>query len=249
MLRKFVSGGNKAIVQQRAAQFAGSAWAGVDAAPADPILGLSEAFKTDTNPKKVLLGLGAYRDDDGKPYVLPCVRRAAEIINERNMDNEYLPIHGLQSYIDKSLVTAYGSDCKQLNEGRIAGAQSLSGTGSLRVGFTFFANWYPNKDIDFLIPNPTWPLHRNLAQLCGFEWKNYRYYAPETKGFDFEGMKDDLKAAKDGSFVLLHTCAHNPTGVDPTKDQWESILEIVKSKNLYCGFDNAYQGFASGSLE
>ena len=127
--------------------------------------------------------------------------------------------------------------------------QSLSGTGALRVGFTFFSQWYPHKDIDFLIPNPTWPLHRTLAQLAGYDWKHYRYYHAETKGFDFEGMKADLKAAKNNSFVLFHTCAHNPTGVDPTKEQWQAMLEIVKSKNLYCGFDNAYQGFASGDLE
>ena len=210
---------------------------------------MSEAFKTDANPNKVLLGLGAYRDDNGKPYVLPCVREAQKIIADSNMDKEYQPIHGIQSYIDKALVTAYGTNCKQLNEGRIAGAQSLSGTGSLRVGFTFFSQWYPHKDIDFLIPKPTWPLHQNLAGLCGFDWKHYRYYEPSTKGFDFDGMLGDLRAAKDNSFVLLHTCAHNPTGVDPTKEQWEKILEVVLSKNLYCGFDNAYQGFASGDLD
>jgi aspartate aminotransferase len=235
------------MLQQRAAAF--SAWSSLDAAPADPILGLSEAFKTDANPNKVLLGLGAYRCDKGKPYILPCIREAQKIILEKDMDHEYQPIHGVQSYIDKSLKAAYGNNCKQLNEGRIAGAQSLSGTGSLRVGFTFLKDWYPHKDIDFLLPNPTWPLHRNLAGLCGYDWKGYRYYHPATKGFDFEGMKDDLKAAKDHSFVLLHTCAHNPTGVDPTQAQWQEILEIVKSKHLFCGFDNAYQGFASGDLD
>ena len=248
MLGKFLQSGQRTLVQQRTAAFA-SAWGGLDAAPADPILGLSEAFKTDPNPKKVLLGLGAYRDNDGKPYVLPCVREAQKIIANSTMDKEYQPIHGIQSYIDKSLVTAYGTDCKQLNEGRVAGAQTLSGTGSLRVGFTFFKQWYPHKDIDFLIPKPTWPLHQNLATLCGFDWKHYRYYDWATKGFDFDGMLDDLRAAKDNSFVLLHTCAHNPTGVDPTKEQWEKILEVCLSKNLYAGFDNAYQGFASGSLD
>ena len=136
------------------------------------------------------------------------------------MDHEYQPIHGIQSYIDKSQKTAFGDNCKQINEGRVAGAQSLSGTGALRVGFSFFSQWYPHNDIDFLIPNPTWPLHRNLAQLVGYDWKHYRYYHAATKGFDFEGMKADLKAAKKHSFVLLHTCAHNPTGVDPTKEQW-----------------------------
>lgn len=144
----------------------------------------------------MLLGLGAFRDDDSKPYILPCIREAQKIILERDMDHEYQPIHGIQSYIDKSLNCAYGAENKALKEGRMAGIQSLSGTGALRVGFTFLADWYPHKDIDFLIPNPTWPLHRTLAQLCGYDWKHYRYYHAATKGFDFEGLKEDLNAAK-----------------------------------------------------
>ena len=137
-------------MSQRLAPF--STWGHIEAAPPDPILGLSEAFKKETNPQKVLLGLGAFRDDAGKPYILPSVRRAQEIILERDMDHEYAPIHGIQSYVDKSQATAFGAGCKALQDGRIAGAQTLSGTGSLRVGFTFFNQWYPHKDIDFLIP-------------------------------------------------------------------------------------------------
>jgi aspartate aminotransferase len=93
MLGKFVNGANRVLIHQRAAAF--SNWSGLDAAPADPILGLSEAFKKDTNPKKVLLGLGAYRDNDGKPYILPAVREAQKIILEKDMDHEYQPIHGI----------------------------------------------------------------------------------------------------------------------------------------------------------
>ena len=114
--------------------------------------------------------MGAYRDDDGKPFILPCVRRAEEIILERNMDHEYAPIQGIDSYIQKCLKLAYGADSKALAENRIAGCQSISGTGSLRLGFTFFSQWYPHKDIDFLIPNPTWPIHRTIADLCGYKW-------------------------------------------------------------------------------
>jgi len=190
------------------------------AAPADPILGLNDAFKKESNPKKVLLGMGVYRDDDDKPFILPCVKRAEELILERNMDHEYAPIQGIDSYVQKCLKLAYGADSKALAENRIAGAQSISGTGSLRLGFTFFSQWYPHKDIDFLIPEPTWPIHRTIADLVGYKWKDYRYYHPETKGLDFEGLKEDLNAAKDHSLVMFHVCAHNPTGVDPTERQW-----------------------------
>ena len=247
MLGRFIQGANRQIVAQRAAPF--SAWSGLTAAPADPILGLNDAFKKDTNPKKVLLGMGAYRDDDGKPFILPCVKRAEELILERNMDHEYASIQGIDSYVQKCLKLAYGADSRALAENRIAGAQSISGTGSLRLGFTFFSHWYPHKDIDFLVPEPTWPIHRTIADLCGYKWNSYRYYHPGTKGLDFEGMKEDLNNAKDHSVVMFHVCAHNPTGVDPTERQWEEILEIVKRKKLFSAFDSAYQGFASGDLE
>jgi len=179
----------------------------------------------------------------------PCVKKAEQLILERNMDHEYSAIHGIDSYVDKCLKLAYGADSKAYKEGRIAGAQSISGTGSLRLGLTFFRDWYPHKDIDVLVPAPTWPIHRTINDIVGNNWKPYRYYNAETKGLDFEGLKEDLNAAKDHSMVMFHVCAHNPTGVDPNDKQWEDILEIVKRKKLYSAFDSAYQGFASGDLE
>jgi aspartate/tyrosine/aromatic aminotransferase len=110
-------------------------------------------------------------------------------------------------------------------------------------------DWYKNKNVDVHVPNPTWPLHRNLAELSGFKWHHYRYYNPETKGLDFDGMLADMKAMKNESIVLFHVCAHNPTGVDPTNEQWNEVMDVVKTKSLFCGFDSAYQGFASGDLE
>ena len=229
MLGRFVQGANRTLVRNQRAAF--SNWAGLSAAPADPILGLNDAFKKCTDPRKVLLGMGAYRDDDGKPFILPCVRRAEEIILERDMDHEYAGIQGIDSYVDKCLTLAYGENNRARKEGRIAGAQSISGTGSLRLGLQFFSTWYPHKDIDFLIPNSTWPIHRTIADIVGYEnWSNYRYYDPTTKGLDFEGFKEDLNNAKDHSLVMLHVCAHNPTGVDPTPAQWEEVLEIVQRK-------------------
>ena len=114
-----------------------SVWGKVDMAPPDPILGLNEGFKKETNPKKVLLGMGAYRDDANKPYILSCVKKATTIINDKNMDHEYAGIQGIDSYIDKSLKLAYGENSTAYKEGRIVGAQSLSGTGAIRLGFEF----------------------------------------------------------------------------------------------------------------
>jgi len=192
--------------------------------------------------------MGAYRDDQGKPFILDCVRIAEEKILADGMDHEYAGIQGIDSYIKRSQELAFGTTTP-MRENRIAGIQSLSGTGSLRVGFTFLRDWYPNKDAEVYLPNPTWPLHRNLTNLCGFKWNNYSYYHPETKGLDFEGMTKDLKAMKDESIVLFHVCAHNPTGVDLSQNQWNEVLDIVKTKKLMSCFDSAYQGFASGDLE
>ena len=114
---------------------------------------------------------------------------------------------------------------------------------------SFLADWYPHKEVDVLTPNSTWPLHRGLVEIVGKKWQNYRYYDPKTKGLDFKGFTEDLKNAKNNSIVLLHVCAHNPTGVDPTPKQWEEILDIFKTKNHFAAFDSAYQGFASGDLE
>lgn len=100
-----------------------------------------------------------------------------------------------------------------------------------------------------MIPAQTWPIHRTLAELVGYNHKPYRYFDAETKGLDFEGLCEDLNNCKDNSLVMFHVCSHNPTGVDPNQEQWQKILEIVKRKNLFSGFDSAYQGFASGDLE
>jgi len=224
-------------------------WANVTAAPADPILGLNEAYKKDTNPKKQLLGMGVYRCNEGKPYVLDCVRKAQWKISEMDMDHEYAGIQGIDSYIAKCLVLAYGEDNKARKEGRIAAAQSISGTGSLRLGMQFLADWYPNKDAAIYVPQPTWPLHNNLVGIVGRQLQKYRYYDPKTKGLDYAGYLEDLKNAPNGSIFLMHVCAHNPTGVDPSQEQWQNILDVVKSKDHFVAFDSAYQGFASGDLE
>lgn len=164
--------------------------------------------------------MGVYRCDKGKPFILDCVRKAEEKILELDMDHEYAGIQGIDSYIAKCLTLAYGTDNKQVKEGRVAACQGISGTGSLRLGLQLLSDWYPHKDVDILVPGPTWPLHRGLVEIVGKKWQAYRYYDPKTKGLDFNGFCEDLKNAKNNSIVLLHVCAHNPTGVDPTPQQW-----------------------------
>jgi len=220
---------------------------GVERAPADPILGVSVAFRESTNPNKLNLGVGAYRTEDLKPYVLDVVRQAEKRMIEADFDKEYLPMQGLAEFNEATRKLLLGDASKAVADGRVATVQSLSGTGSLRVGAAFIAKFMPGAAV--YLPNPTWGNHKNIFADAGAAWKEYRYYDKATIGLDLEGMIADLNAAPAGSVICLHGCAHNPTGVDPTKEQWSAIADAVEANELVPFFDVAYQGFASGSLE
>ncbi|KAG1755224.1 pyridoxal phosphate-dependent transferase [Suillus paluster] len=225
-----------------------STWSAVPAGPPDPILGITEAFKADKDPRRINLGVGAYRDENGKPYVLNAVKKAEENIAAAKLDKEYLPITGLAGFTSNAAKLAYGVDSVPLNQNAVAVTQSISGTGALRIGGTFLARHYPHSKTIY-VPTPTWGNHIPLFKDSGLEVKYYRYFDKKTVGLDFEGLKEDLKNAPEGAIVLLHACAHNPTGVDPTQAQWKDISDIVAEKKLFPFFDMAYQGFASGSTD
>jgi len=152
----------------RAFAIGNSNWSHVDMAPLDPILGVNEAFKADKNPNKQLLGVGAYRTDEGKPYILSCVTKAEERILATKMDHEYAGIDGIPSFMRKSSALAFGENSDAWKNNRIATCQSISGTGALRVGFEFLRQWYPNKNAKVYVPDPTWPTHRGIAEKAGF---------------------------------------------------------------------------------
>lgn len=226
---------------------ANSTWAHVTQGPPDPILGVSDAFKADTNPKKMNLGVGAYRDDNGKPFVLACVQKAEEKIAAAGHDKEYLGITGLPGYNKLAAELAYGADSEIFAKGAVVTSQSLSGTGALRIGGEFLARWFTGAGGKTIhIPNPSWGNHTTIFRDSGLEVKQYRYFDKSTNGLDFTGMTEDLAKLPSESVILLHACAHNPTGVDPTPEQWEKISDVCKQKNHYIFFDMAYQGFASG---
>jgi len=236
---------SRQLVRQSLRLRAASTWATVPAGPPDPILGITEAFKADKDPRKINLGVGAYRDENGKPYVLPSVQKAEQLVESGKPDKEYLPITGLADFAKLAAKLAYGSESAPITENRISVTQSISGTGALRIGGAFLARHYPHSKTIYL-PVPTWGNHTPIFRDSGLEVKGYRYFDKKTVGLDFEGLKEDLKNIPEKSVVLFHACAHNPTGVDPTQEQWREISEIVKAKSLFPFFDMAYQGFASG---
>ncbi|PIM97501.1 Aspartate aminotransferase/Glutamic oxaloacetic transaminase AAT1/GOT2 [Handroanthus impetiginosus] len=217
-------------------------------APEDPILGVTVAYNKDPSPVKLNLGVGAYRTEEGKPLVLNVVRKAEQmLVNDSSRVKEYLPIVGLADFNKLSAKLILGADSPAIQENRVTTVQCLSGTGSLRVGAEFLARHYHQRTI--FIPLPTWGNHPKVFSLAGLSVKTYRYYDPATRGLNFQGLLEDLGSAPLGSIVLLHSCAHNPTGVDPTPQQWEQIRRLLRSRALLPFFDSAYQGFASGSLD
>jgi aspartate aminotransferase len=161
------------------------------------------------------------------------------------LDKEYAGITGVPTFTKAAALLAYGSDSAPVQEGRIAITQTISGTGALRVGGAFLERFYPGAKTIY-IPTPSWANHNAVFKDSGLKVEKYRYYNKDTIGLDFEGLIEDLKSIPQGSIVLLHACAHNPTGVDPTEEQWVKIAEVVKEKEHYPFFDMAYQGFASG---
>ncbi|KAG2484886.1 hypothetical protein HYH03_016367 [Edaphochlamys debaryana] len=301
-----------------------SNWAHVEMAPPDPIIGVTEAWRADPDPRKLNLGVGAYRTEEGKPLVLACVREAeAQLMADPNSNHEYLPIAGNAEFCRLARTLALGGDCPALQggrvatvqalsgegagggngggrrgegvcmartggggegrvatvqalsiegaggveggrrgegvcmartggggEGRVATVQALSGTGALRVGAEFLAAHLPSTAPRVVyLPSPTWGNHKTIFAKAGFQVREYRYFDAATRGLAFDGMCADLASAPRGAVLLLHACAHNPTGVDPSPQQWARILALAQEKALLPFFDSAYQGFASGDLD
>uniref|UniRef100_A0A481MQN5 Aspartate aminotransferase n=1 Tax=Nipponaphis monzeni TaxID=196483 RepID=A0A481MQN5_9HEMI len=235
------------IKQQNSLRSISTWWSNVQQGPPDAILGVTEAFKRDKNPQKINLGVGAYRDDNGKPYVLPSVIQAENQLMKKHLDKEYAPISGISDYCNEAIKLALSSDSHVIKDKCYASIQSISGTGALRLGAEFLKKYAPLKTI--WVPIPTWGNHGQIFKFSGLEVKTYRYYDPETCGLDFEGMFQDLSSAPAGSVILLHACAHNPTGVDPKPGHWKELSKLFKDKNLFPFFDMAYQGFASGDID
>jgi aspartate/tyrosine/aromatic aminotransferase len=219
----------------------------IEPAPADAILGINQAYKSDTDPRKINVCVGAYRDDDGNPYILKCVRGAqAKIAADTTSNLEYLPQRGDQDFAKLSREVLMGLDAPPIKDDRVATVQSISGTGALRIGAAFAQKFLTGKTV--YASTPTWGTHNSIMKHAGVEAGKYRYWNAATRALDFDGMVADINGAPNGSIFLLHACAHNPTGVDPSPEQWAGISAAIKAKGHIAWFDSAYQGFASGDL-
>ncbi|KPM41834.1 Aspartate aminotransferase, cytoplasmic [Neonectria ditissima] len=190
--------------------------------PPDSIFDVTRRYVADEFPEKVNLGQGTYRDENGQPWVLPAVRMAKEKVVDAG--HEYLPIAGLNTFRDAAVGLVFHGT-KALEENRKAGC-------SVKTVY---------------ITDPTWSNHSLLFSSIGYIVKTLPYY--KDGSLDFEAYVTALQAADEDSAVVLHACAHNPTGCDPSQEQWKKIATIIKAKNIFPIFDSAYLGFNSGSVD
>jgi aromatic-amino-acid transaminase len=219
----------------------------VEMAPKDPIFGLIEQFTQDTKPNKVNLAIGVYCDDNGKLPLLKCVQEAEKRIAADPKARGYLPMDGMAAYDSAVKGLVFGADSSMVKEGRVGTAQSIGGTGGLKIGADFLKKYYPASKL--LISDPSWENHRSLFTAAGFTVESYPYYDAANRGINFAGMLAALNAAAPKTIVLLHACCHNPTGYDLTPAQWDQIIAVIKAKDLVSFLDMAYQGFGFGIAE
>jgi len=225
-----------------------SIFAEVPLAPPVAVFKLTADYRSDENPKKVNLGVGAYRTDAGVPWVLPVVSKIEkELANDATLNHEYLPIAGLPDFCSAAAKLALGDESAALAEGRAGGVQSLSGTGALRLSAEFLFRYFGGESTTVFYSNPTWGNHLDIYKKAGFtKLVPYTYWDGASKKANTDQFVADLQNAPEKSVILFHACAHNPTGSDPSVEDWKRLAEVCKQKGHFPIFDTAYQGFASG---
>ncbi|MBU0946470.1 MAG: aspartate/tyrosine/aromatic aminotransferase [Proteobacteria bacterium] len=222
-------------------------WKTIQPAPPDSILGLTEEFKKDQNPEKVNLGVGVYKDDAGNTPVLRCVKAAEKKLLETEKSKSYLPISGDPAYGAAVQRLILGTESEVISSGRAATVHAPGGTGALRVGADLIHKFNPKARV--WVSSPTWANHNGIFGAAGFEIASYAYYNAASRGLDFDRMYSDLEKVPAGDIVVLHTCCHNPSGVDLSPDQWQQIVALAVKKGWIPFLDFAYQGFGDGVKE
>jgi aspartate aminotransferase len=219
----------------------------IEMAPPDPILGLEEAFKRDPNPAKINLGAGVYKDETGNTPVLRAVKRAEEQILRTEVSKSYLGIAGAPEYATAVQRLLFGADHPIVQARRAVTAHAPGGTGALRVAGEFVK--FANPGARAWISKPTWPNHPGVMRAAGLGVEFYPYFDAAGNRLAFDDMMTALAQASAGDIVVLHGTCHNPTGADPTPEQWTAIAELLAQRAALPLVDFAYQGFAAGLTE
>ncbi|NLB65569.1 MAG: aspartate/tyrosine/aromatic aminotransferase [Lentisphaerae bacterium] len=219
----------------------------IEAAPPDPILGLTEAFRRDPREHKVNLGVGVFVDDAGRTPVLESVRRAERMLWETEKTKDYLPIAGLPTYGREVARLVLGDELHAAMAGRVAVGQTPGGTGAVRIGMDLLKTYRPDATV--WMSSPTWGNHHGIAAAAGLATRDYPYYDSVRTRVDVDGMCATLEQVPAGDAVLIHVCCHNPTGADLEPEAWERVAAIAAKAGWLPFFDFAYLGFGEGLAE
>lgn len=212
--------------------------------PADPILGLGQSFKQDTNPDKISLSVGVYQDESGSTPIFTAVKKAEQQLIGLQKSKAYIAQAGDERFLRGISTLMLGEELIDSLGNRMSAVMTPGGCGALRVSAEMLVA--ASSSARLWVSDPTWGNHYPLLQSAGLELKEYRYYDTEIKGINFQAMLDDLAQIPSGDSVLLHGCCHNPTGADLTPDQWDQVIALLAERELLPFFDVAYQGFGDG---
>ncbi len=219
----------------------------IERRPPDPILGLSAAYKKDTNPKKVDLGVGVYKDEVGNTPVMTAVKKAENTLWKTEDSKSYIAQAGPELFIKHTAELVLGTDHKALADKRVATVLAPGGSGALRVAAEFVSRNFPGTRI--FVSDPTWNNHQPLLGSAGLKLELYPYYDYGTHKIKFDQMMSTLKGAKKGDLVLIHGCCHNPCGADLSRDMWQAVTEAAQKQGFTPFIDSAYQGLGDGLAE
>lgn len=218
-----------------------SFFSSIQALPEDPIFGLQIEFNKDPRKNKINLSIGAYQTNEGQWEVFSAVRKAEKILLDQNLNKEYLGIDGHPEFIKATTQLIFG----ELSD-NIYAAQTVGGTCALRMGGDLLSQNITKK---MYISNPTWPNHNRIFSYAGMTIEEYPYYDAKNHSLNFQGMCEKIRAMPSGSAILLHGCCHNPSGLDPSQEQWKELSQLIKKQRIFPFFDLAYQGFGNGIEE
>ena len=219
----------------------------LEMAPADPIFGLTEAFKKDPNPAKINLGVGVYQDETGKTPIFRAVKEAERRLLDTERNKSYLGIAGDTEFLTEAKALIFQGADDLVASGRVVLVQTPGGTGSVRVGAEFLRLAAPDAGV--WMSEPTWPNHPNIFRAAGYKPQTYPYFDPAANRLAFKRMLEALERVPEGDIVLLHGCCHNPTGIDPSLEEWEELASFLAERNLVPLVDFAYQGLGEGWTE
>jgi aspartate aminotransferase len=212
----------------------------LDTLPPDPILGVTAAFRRDTSPLKVDLGVGVYRDESGNTPVPGAVRAAEQALIDAQTSKSYVGPAGNVDFNERIVALALGPLATSLAE-RTATIQTVGGCGALRLGAELIKVSRPDTVVH--VSDPTWANHEPLVGSSGLRLERYPYFDAARREVAFDAMLAHIARLPSASLVLLHACCHNPTGADLTSAQWTALAEVIVQRGLVPFVDLAYQGF------